>query len=212
MASVRIVRLVPSPSTIRPPAPVRSLLGPVALALAVHALLLAAYVAAFRGDVSALVCASSDRVGRAPFEAVHTGFGKGGFDGQFYYVIAQDPWRRQSAVIDDPPYRHQRLLYPMLAWALSGGGDPRLLLWILPALNLGFVGVLTWLGARTARYHGRSEWWRLLLPLAVNAGMPLLRDLTDPLAVCAVAGLLTAWLLGWRVGRGAVGRRRCLRP
>ena len=28
--------------------------------------------------------------------------------------------------------------------------------------------------------------------------MPLLRDLTDPLAVCAVAGLLTAWLLGWR--------------
>jgi hypothetical protein len=173
-------------------------LPPVAAAAAVHLALLAGYVAAYHGDVSALVCASSDRVGRAPFEAVHTGFGKGGFDGQFYYVIAQNPWRRQGAVIDDPPYRCQRLLYPALAWALSAGGDPRLLLWVLPALNLGFVCVLSWLGARTARHHGRSEWWGLLLPFAVNAGMPLLRDLTDPLAVCAVAGLATAWLLRWR--------------
>jgi hypothetical protein len=40
-----------------------------------------------------------------------------------------------------------------------------------------------------------SPWWGCLLPLAVNAGMPALRNLTDVLAVLALAGLLTSWLL-----------------
>ena len=37
----------------------------------------------------------------------------------------------------------------------------------------------------------------MLVPLLLNAGTPVLRNLTDPLALLAVLGLLVAWLLRW---------------
>ena len=78
---------------------------------------------------------------------------------------------------------------------ISGGGDPWLLFWALPAINLAAIGGLAWLGVRLARHFGVNVWWGFVLPLAVNDGMALLRDLTDPLATFTVCGLLAAWLL-----------------
>lgn len=173
----------------------RAGLPPVLAAAAWHALLLAGYVLAFGGDLSALVCADRERVGRWPYETVRVGFGTPGFDGQFYYTLARDPWRLYGAPIDVPAYRHARILYPALAWALSGGGDPGKLLWAMPAINLLAAAGLAWLGARLALHHGRSAWWGFLLPVVVNVGMPALRNLTDPLAALTACGLLTAWLL-----------------
>ena len=93
------------------------LAGPVTASVVVHFLLLAAYVAAFHGDISALVCLDKAKVGHVPYEFVTTGFDKGGYDGQFYYVLAQDPWHAAAAgSIDLPAYRHVRILYPALAW------------------------------------------------------------------------------------------------
>jgi hypothetical protein len=91
-----------------------------------------------------------------------------------------------------------RLLYPALAWAVSGGGDAGRLFWALPLVNLAAVGGLAWLGVRLARHYGVSMWWGFVLPLAVNDGMPLLRDLTDPVATFTVCGLLACWLTGGR--------------
>jgi hypothetical protein len=169
------------------------LLAPVVATALVHAALVAAYVAAFRGDVSALVCADRDRIGAAPFEVVTVGFPRNGYDGQFYYAIAQDPWHRHRWGTDAPAARHLRILYPAVCWALSAG-DPHLLLWVMPAVNLVAVVGLGWLGARLARRYALSPWLGFLLPLVVNAGMLALRDLTDPLSVLAAVGLLTAWL------------------
>jgi hypothetical protein len=169
--------------------------APVVAALALHAALLAAYLAAFHGDLSALVCVGSKQIGSPPYEAITTGFSTGGFDGQFYYVIARDPWHLQGEQIDLPAYRHQRLFYPALAWILSGGGDPWRLLWALPAINLAAIAGLAWLGVRLARHYAVNPWWGFVLPLAVNDGMPLLRNLTDPLATFAVCGLLASWLM-----------------
>jgi hypothetical protein len=171
---------------------------PVVAAVALHAAILALYLAAFRGDPSALVCVGQKQIGIAPYEAVSVGFWTGGFDGQFYYVIARNPWQLHPSVLDVPAYRHVRLLYPALAWALSGGGDAWHLLWTLPAINLVAIGGLAWLGVRLARHHNVNVWWGFLLPLAVNDGMPLLRDLTDPLAMFTVCGLLVSWLLQGR--------------
>ena len=47
---------------------------------------------------------------------------------------------------------------------------------------------MAWLGVVVAGHYGRSYWWGFLLPIAVNVGISLLRDLTDPL------GALTARL------------------
>jgi hypothetical protein len=171
---------------------------PIVATVVLHAGMLSAYLAAFHGDPSSLVCVDQKQIGAAPYEEVRVGFATGGFDGQFYYVIARNPWQWHHAYVDLPSYRHVRLLYPALAWLLSLGGDPRLLFWALPAINLAAIAGLAWLGVRVARYFGVSVWWGFVLPLAVNDGMPLLRDLTDPLATFAVCGLLASWLLGGR--------------
>ncbi len=169
---------------------------PVVAAVALHLALLGIYLAAFHGDLSALVCVGQKQIGTAPFEAVRVGFASGGFDGQFYYVIARNPWTWHAADLDVPGVRHVRLLYPALAWALSGGGDPRHLFWALPLINLAAIAGLAWLGVRLAQHYGVNIWWGFVLPLAVNDGMPLLRDLTDPLATFALCGLLASWLMG----------------
>jgi hypothetical protein len=158
-----------------------------------------AYVAAYGGDLSALVCASRPAAGQPPYEAVRVGFGPDGYDGQFYYALARAPWRTHHSGIDLPAFRHLRLLYPALSWLLSGG-DKYVLLGIMPLVNLAAVAGLTVLGARLALRQGLSPWWGFWLPLAANAGMPALRNLSDPLATLAAFGLLAAWLQGSRGG------------
>jgi hypothetical protein len=189
-----------SPEMARPlhPGRFRWWVGPVAANGAAHAGLFLVFLLVFRGEPSAFVCADSEKVGAWPFEAVHVGFDAHGFDGQFYYLLALDPWRRHDAAhIDLPALRHSRIVYPALAWLLSGG-DPVLLLWVLPAINWAALIVLSYLGAAVARRFGRSPWWGFALPLVLNAGTPALRDLTDTTSILAASGLVASWLLGWR--------------
>jgi hypothetical protein len=181
----------------------RGRLVPLLVALVValwHVLWLGLYMAAYGGDPACLACVSDDRAGRPPYEAVRDlGFGDG-YDGQFCYALAQAPFRRWDDVspnptpaIDGPGPRQLRVLYPALAWALTGG-DKHALFWALPLVNVLAIGGLGWLGALTARDGGLSPWWGLLLPVAVNAGLAAFRDLTDPVSTFGVAALLVAWL------------------
>jgi hypothetical protein len=166
------------------------------VAAALHGLILAAYVAAFHGDPSALVCVARERLGQTPYEHIGTGFDRNGYDGQFYYSLARTPWSRHGRDLDVPAVRQARILYPALSWLLSAG-DPRRLFWVMPLINLLAIAGLAALGAVMANRHGLSPWWGVLLPFAVNAGMSALRNLTDVLSALTVAGLLIAWLLRW---------------
>jgi hypothetical protein len=172
------------------------LVGPALVAALFHTAVLAAYVAAFHGDLSALVCVARERLGRAPYEHINVGFDRNGYDGQFYYAIARCPWQRQDRGIDAPAIRQARLLYPALSWLLSGG-DARRLLWAMPLVNLLAIAALAAVGAAAAHAYGLNAWWGVLLPFAVNAGMPALRNLTDVLSTLSVATLLLAWLRRW---------------
>lgn len=73
-----------------------------------------------------------------------------------------------------------------------------MLLWVMPAVNLAAIGGLAWLGVLVATAHGGNPWWGFVLPLAVNAGLAAMRNLTDPVSTLAAFGLLGGWLLGWR--------------
>jgi hypothetical protein len=172
------------------------LIGPALAAAAFHAVVMIAYVAAFHGDLSSLVCVARERLGRTPYEHIGIGFDRNGYDGQFYYAIARCPWQRLDAGIDAPAIRQARILYPVLSWLLSGG-DARRLLWAMPLVNLLAIAALAALGAAAARDYGLSPWWGVLLPFAVNVGMPALRNLTDVLSTLSVAALLLAWLRRW---------------
>jgi hypothetical protein len=171
------------------------ILGPAAAAVAVHLLLMGLWLGRAGGDPSSFLCAGANHVGRPPYEAVTWAGGPAGHDGQFYYALARAPLGRHDADIDHPPLRQVRLLYPAVCWALTGG-HPRLLLYVMPAVNLLAVAALAGLGARVALAHGRSPWLGLLLPLGANVGISLVHNFTDCLACLAVSGLLWAWVRG----------------
>jgi hypothetical protein len=183
--------VVPAP----PQAPILpSVWRPAVAALLLHALLVATFQGKHGWDPSALVCAGGDRAGRPPYEAISSPIGVSGEDGQFYYSLARSPWRAHEGDIDLPPYRHLRIFYPAVCW-LCTGGHPRLLLYVMPAINLLAIAGLAGIGAAVASAHGRSPWWGLLVPLAVNSGLSLLHNFTDCLSNLAAFGLVAAWLM-----------------
>jgi hypothetical protein len=167
---------------------------PAAATALLYAVLLVCYVGGFGGDPSALVCVDRNVIGQPPYEAVTVGFESCGYDGQFYYAIARAPWQRHDLHNDDGAIRQARILYPAICWVLSGGGEPYALLWVMPLVNLLAIAGLAWIGAAWAVQQGWNAWWGCLLPLAVNAGLAALRDLTDPVAILSLSGLLLAWL------------------
>jgi hypothetical protein len=61
-----------------------------------------------------------------------------GYDGQYYYRIALNPLTHEQTdfgiQIDNPRYRHQRILYPLLAWIVSFG-SPSLIIYSLILVN-----------------------------------------------------------------------------
>ncbi len=167
------------------------MLLPVLAAVVLHALFVVAFLRKHSWDLGALVCVSPRCAARPPFEAVPRAIG-GGYDGQYYYALARAPWRRHRGDIDGP-VRHLRLLYPALCWLFSGGRAARLL-WIMPAVNVAAAGGIAGIGAWLAARRGMNPWWGFLLPLALGAGLPTLRDLSDPVSTLALVGLLAAWL------------------
>lgn len=169
---------------------------PVVSAVALHAGLIGLYLIVYRGDLSALVCVSVERENEPPYAAVRKHFPGEGYDGQYYYAIAQAPFRYRVVGIDFPPMRQSRILYPLLCWCLSGGDAGRLL-WAMPLVNLLAIGGLGALGVFVSVKADSNPWWGLTLPLAVNSGLPLLRDLGDVVSTLALAVLLVGWMRRW---------------
>src|SRR5262245_35302814 len=168
--------------------------GPVLLAAALHLALMAIYVHKYNDDVSALVGANYARTQQAPWEHVRTGIGPGGYDGMFYYAIARNPWMPHVHDVDSPAYRHSRIFYTSLCWLLSGGNGFALV-WVMPAVNLLAIVGMAWLGAWVADRYAMSPWWGFVVPLAVNACIPALRDLTDGVSTLMVFALLATGFL-----------------
>jgi len=124
--------------------------------------------------------------------------GSQGYDGQFAYYIARDPvdgWRH----CDVPAYRYQRILYPLLAWALALG-QPRAAEWTLIGLNVTALVGGTYFTEQLLATRGVSRWFALTYGLygGLMAGLRL--NLTEPLAY----GLVQAGLWAWQYGRSQV--------
>jgi hypothetical protein len=128
-------------------------------------------------------------------------FSSTGYDGQFFFYLAQDPLLHNKAArrdqlssphIDNVPYRYQRILLPALGW-LTSWGNPNVLQWTLPLINvLAVLGAGFLLGRFLAR-RGRSPWWSLVFMLSLGVMLGVVDDLSDPLA----AGLFVAGVVWW---------------
>lgn len=169
--------------------------GLVALAalLAVVGLRLAAH----DGDPSIFVLAGDGVTDPADAPGnLHVEPGIRGYDGQAFYRFARNPVTRDRT--DDgisllrPAYRHQRIGYPLLAWAASGGGREAAVPTALVAVNVLAGAALAAVAAALARDAGRSPWWGLVPAGWAGFLVALSLDLSEVLAAALLLGALLA--------------------
>lgn len=125
-----------------------------------------------------------------------------GYDGQFFYRLALDPFTTKvtdfGITFDRPSYRHQRILLPLVAWALSGGGCPGTALFALLAINLLAGIALAATAANLAKSLGANPLWALGLALYPGFLISLARDLSE-VAACSLllGGIVLARQARW---------------
>jgi hypothetical protein len=116
-----------------------------------------------------------------------------GYDGQFYYRLALNPfnWHQTAyGITMDHNYRYTRIGYPLVAWILSLG-QHHLVPTVLVVVNLICVAIIGWLGGKFARESGRHALWGLLFVAYFGLVISVGRDTSEPLAdACMLGGLL----------------------
>jgi hypothetical protein len=115
-----------------------------------------------------------------------------GYDGQFYYAMARDPWRlvlsetepgaAWPVQLDRPAYRLQRPGYPLLCWLLSFGQVAWLPTVMIGVNGLALLGIGA-LGGWIARAAGQHALWGLLLVAYPGLALALARDLAEPVEI-----------------------------
>lgn len=118
--------------------------------------------------------------------------GAEGYDGQFFYYIALDPDPSSvSAKLDDPAYRYQRILYPLIASLVSLGVEAWIP-WAMLLIGLAAHWTGTWSVSEVLSERGLSRWYALSYGLWVGLVAPVGIGLSEPLAFAlAAAGMLS---------------------
>jgi hypothetical protein len=141
------------------------------------------------GRIGLFVMAGHVYSGAAPLPHVPSK----GYDGQFYYRLALNPfnWHQTAyGITIDHTYRYTRLGYPLVAW-IGSLGQHRLVPVALVVINLACMAVIGWLGGMFARESGRHALWGLLFAAYFGLVISVGRDTAEPLAdACMLGGLL----------------------
>jgi hypothetical protein len=119
-----------------------------------------------------------------------------GYDGQFYYRFAFNPfnWNPTAyGITVDHNYRYTRIGYSLVAYIISLGGHGRLLPTVLVVVNLICVGVMAYLGAKLAHESRRHALWGLLFVAYFGLVISVGRDTSEPLADALMLGGLLAY-------------------
>lgn len=179
--------------------------GPMLVALFAYGSFVLLRINAFHGDLSRFVVASDRLIptasgARAGLTVLH---GTSGFDGQFYYMLALNPFSPQptlpGAHYSLGAYRAQRILYPFLVWLLTLGGHARYVPLAMISVNLIAIVVIAALAAMIARRLGREPLAGTMVAFYPGLLLSLAADLSEPLALaCALGGLLCIMNRKWR--------------
>ncbi len=117
-----------------------------------------------------------------------------GYDGQFFYRLALNPFTSVPTefgiTLDNPPYRQQRIVYPLIVWVLSLG-RANLVPILLILVNYIGLCALGWLGGLYAQSLNLNALWGLVFPFYPGFLLTLFGDLAEILAMTfLLAGLL----------------------
>lgn len=121
----------------------------------------------------------------------HKASGTWGYDGQFYYQLARDPWHAYQ-FMDNAPYRYQRILYPLLVFVFSLGNAA-----LVPYCMLLFNGIAivasVAIVAHILQKHQVSHWFGLALGLYFGQLAAFTFDTAEPFMVFLLC--LGIWFL-----------------
>lgn len=162
-----------------------ALLSPAGITLLISALVLAIVIIGAGGDALELA-----RIGTQYSQGDPEG--TQGYDGQFVYYIARDLQPENVApLLDNPAYRYQRILLPLLARVFSLGSSAALP-WVIAAIGLISHTAGTWLVSKLLASWGVNRWYALVYGLWVGFLLALRLDLPEPLAYGLVAAAIFA--------------------
>lgn len=121
------------------------------------------------------------------FVRLGTRYGQGdpngaiGYDGQFAYQLALNPLGA-TPYLDIPPYRYQRILYPLAA-RVAALGRPELIPWTLIALNILALAAGAAAMSRILAENNLNPWYALLAALFAGQLVSLRLNLNEPFAL-----------------------------
>lgn len=106
-----------------------------------------------------------------------------GYDGQFFFYAAQDPFGRKGVWknLDSPSYRYQRMFYPLVLNILYGGDKDRLP-YLMAGLNLAAVLGTFLIMYFLARRMGAAWPWTIFFFFNFGMFKPIFIGLCEPLA------------------------------
>lgn len=127
---------------------------------------------------------------RVPDELVVTQPGAG-YDGQYVYRLSLDPFTSTptdfGVTLDNPAYRQQRILLPLVAWALHRATGVSTLVW-LPVLNVVAAVGLTLVARVLLRRAGAPGIFSACIGLAAPVLIGVSRDLNEPVSLALMLG------------------------
>ncbi len=115
----------------------------------------------------------------------------GGYDGQFYFYAAHDPFMNTDhfKAMDFARYRYRRIAYPLLVNMVSFG-SPQAIPYCMVLVNILAIALGTFFIGRIAEYYGQSVWYSLLYGLIPGLFLAVTRNLTEPLQMASICGAL----------------------
>jgi hypothetical protein len=181
-------------------------LGVVALAALLLAALLGVRIAVAGGPSGLVVAGDASVHPDRPADLAVVHKDSTGYDGQFVYRLALDPFTRAGTAygitLDNPPYRQQRVGLPLAAWAVAKTGLPLSVALLL--VNALALLAAAWAGAVLAVRLGRDARWGLLVAFSPALVIGVARDLTEPLTTALLLLGLVAWTAPRAAPRAAV--------
>jgi len=170
------------------------------LAMLVFGLMTMPILARHGFDLSALIHAGSRYVDPANLTSpILVAPGADGYDGQFYYRLALAPFdlhpKAFGITLDSPPWRMQRILYPLLAWGVSFGTAAFVPV-ALFAVNLLGLAAVAFFAVRLTRRLELSAVTPLAVLLWPGFFVALSHDTTEIVATAFLVAALDAYFAG----------------
>lgn len=175
----------------------------VAIAALFYTFFIASLLVSYQFDVSRFIVLGDKFTKAADLPTqLHVMDNSWGYDGQFYYRLALDPFTKDVSqhgiTLDLPSLRQQRIMYPFLVWLFSGGNSA-----LVPILMLlvNYFGVLiiAWLVGVLAKSYGYHVLWGSILVFYPGLLLTIARDLTEIVALAFILGSIFFYRRHWYI-------------